>query len=375
MKIGIDARFYGPFGKGLGRYTERLIHSLERIDTKNEYYIFLRKENFDAYIPQGSRFKKILADFQWYTLEEQREMPRVLNEHALDLVHFPHFNVPLMYRKPFVVTIHDLIIMRFPTKKATTLGPLKYKFKQWGYKTVIRSAVKRSKKVITVSNYSRSELAKYFHVPKEKVVVTYEAIDENDIHCRDFASVKEKFSINEPYLLYVGNVYPHKNIERLVRAFKRARENPELKNIHLTIVCKEDYFLSEIKKIVKNECIDNVNFTGYISDDELACMYSNSLAYVFPSLYEGFGLPPLEAMGHGIPVIASNTTCIPEILGDAAAYFDPMSVDDIVGAITKIAVQSELRESLIEKGKNRVKEFSWNTCAKQTLAVYKQALE
>lgn len=153
MRIGIDARFYGSIGKGLGRYTQKLIQHLEQIDTENQYVIFLRKENFEDYQPFNKNFQKVLADYPWYTFSEQLFFPLLLRKYKLDLVHFPHFNVPILYFGKFVLTIHDLILTHFPTLKATRLSPLWYWVKYAAYKLAISSAVRRSEKIITVSEF------------------------------------------------------------------------------------------------------------------------------------------------------------------------------------------------------------------------------
>ncbi len=182
MRIGVDARFYGAIGKGLGRYTQKLIENLEKISAKggNEYFIFLRKENFEDYQPKNENFQKVLADYRWYTLSEQINMPRILNKYNLDLVHFPHFNVPLFYRRKFVITIHDLILIHFPTIRGTTLNPLFYFLKFLAYKIVIRSAIKRAEKIIAVSNFTKNDILKNYGVPAEKIAVTHEACDSID---------------------------------------------------------------------------------------------------------------------------------------------------------------------------------------------------
>src|SRR3989339_1308260 len=225
MRIGIDARFYGPIGKGLGRYTQKLVENLEKIDSVNEYFIFLRKQNFEDYVPKNKNFQKILADYRWYTWQEQIFFPRLLKKYQLDLLHFPHFNVPLFYRGKSVVTIHDLILIHFPTVRNSTLSPFLYKLKFLAYKMVIKSAIRRSNRVIAVSKFTKKDiLENYPEAPNEKVVVTYEA-------CEDYCLLSPekdqeillKYGIMKPYILYVGNAYPHKNLERLVLAFKKAR--------------------------------------------------------------------------------------------------------------------------------------------------------
>jgi len=205
MRIGIDARFYGSVGKGLGRYTQKLIENLERIDNRNSYFIFLRKENWNEYRPRNKNFNKVLADVPWYSLKEQIFMPRILKKYQLDLVHFPHFNIPLFYKGKFVITIHDLILFHFPTKRASTLSRFFYFVKLLGYRLVIRKAVKKSRAIITVSKYTKEDIIENFKIDPDKIIITYEAVD---ILTQGAADSRErilgKYGIIKPYLLYVG---------------------------------------------------------------------------------------------------------------------------------------------------------------------------
>ncbi len=368
MKIGIDARFFGPVGKGLGRYVERLVENLEKIDQTNEYIIFLRKENWDYYTPKVSNFKKVLADYRWYSLVEQVAIPWLIWREKLDLVHFPHFNIPIFCPTKFVVTIHDLILLQFPTPRATTLGPLLYKIKYLAYRIVIGFGLWRAKKIITVSECTKKELINYFKVKPEKIVVTYEACDgveygQLGIPDKD---VLKKHKIVKPYLLYVGNAYPHKNLESLIEVFGNLNLDYQL-----VLVGREDYFYERLKREIVDLKIKNkIVFTRFVSEKELADLYRNASLYVFPSFVEGFGLPGLEAMSYGLPVVASNSSCLPEIYGEAAVYFDPKSHQDMAEKIKKVLFDQTLRKELISKGLEQVKKYSWQKCAEQTLSVY-----
>lgn len=382
MRIGIDARFYGSIGKGLGRYTQKLIENLEKLDDDNEHFVFLKKENFDEYRPKNKNFHKILADYRWYTFSEQINMPRILNKHNLDLVHFPHFNVPLFYRKKFVITIHDLILLHFPTLKATTLNFVFYWIKFLAYKFVINSAIKRAKKIIAVSNFTKNDILKHYKVSGDKIVVTYEAADLSsttflkNLNNNDIATspkvmgdkILKKYDIIKPYILYVGNAYPHKNLEALVLGYGEIKNN----NLRLVLVGKKDYFYKKLKEIVKKENIKNVIFTDFVPDNELDIIYRNSLFYIFPSLYEGFGLPPIEAMQRKIPVASSDHPCMKEILGESAYYFNASKKENIKKAILDFLKNSELREELSKKGSEWVRRYSWEKMAKETLDTYKK---
>ncbi len=375
MNIGIDARFWGPAGKGLGRYTQKLIENLEKIDTDNQYFIFLKKDNFKKYQPANKNFHKILADYRWYTLAEQIKFPWLLKKYKLDLMHFPHFNVPIFYRKNFIVTIHDLILIHFPTVRNSTLSPLVYWMKFIAYKIVIKSAIYRSKKIIAVSQFTKNDILKeYPKVPKKKIVVAYESCEKKRaINFGDGKKILTKYGIIKPYLIYVGNVYPHKNPERLVLAMNLARKKVD--RLGLVFVGGEDYFYKRLKKFVSQHRIKNIVFVDYVSDYRLDILFHNALAYIRPSLYEGFELPPLEAMSRGIPVISSRHSCATEILGKATFYFNPKNIKDIARAIVQINDEPILREKLIQRGYQQIKKYSWKKMAQKTLNLYKEAVK
>lgn len=368
-KIGIDARFFGSGGKGLGRYTQKLVENLEKIDGKNQYLIFLRKENFGEYIPKNHNFKKVLANYRWYSFSEQILFPILLLRKKLDIVHFPHFNVPILYRKKIIVTIHDLILIHFPTIKNSTLNPFFYWIKFFAYRVTINSAIKRAINVIAVSNFTKNDIYKNYNINKEKVIVTYEAC-ENFCYYSSESSVSclRRYGIIKPYLLYVGNAYPHKNLESLALAFNNIRK--KIGDISLVLVGRNDYFYSRLKEVVSNRGISGIIFPGYVTDKDLDVLYKNSIAYVFPSLYEGFGLPPLEAMSKGIPVLSSEHECMKEILNDSALFSNAENIEEFSMAIETIIKKNDIRDILIKKGYARSSMFSWEKMARETLDMY-----
>jgi glycosyltransferase involved in cell wall biosynthesis len=377
MRIGIDARFYGSVGKGLGRYVSELIAQLEKLDTENEYFIFLRRANWDEYAPKNPKFTKVLAEFHWYGWSEQIWYPIWLRKFNLDLMHFAHFNVPLSYRRPFVVTVHDLILLSHPTPRATTLGPLLYRLKYSLYRLVISNALRRSRTIITVSQYSKKEIEKNFPFTKQRgVVVTYEACG-TAFHKLQGSGQKTPLPpeiSGHPFVLYVGNAYPHKNLERLIQAFAMFRRQGHSDH-HLILVGGKDYFYDRLQMEARRQNLaENVVFYGQADDAELAALYDAASFYVFPSLCEGFGLPPLEAMCRGLAVASSDATCLPEVLGDAAYYFDPDDAAKIAAALEKMASSQELRQELIAKGRQRTTQFDWQTCARTTRDIYLKAV-
>ncbi len=375
MRIGIDARFLGPEGTGFGRYVEKLIENLEVLDRDNEYFIFLRKDNFHLYSPKNPNFQKVLADAKWYSLKEQVIMPSLLRKYKLDLVHFPAAYIPVLYQGKFVVTTHDMTKINFREKAATTHKLPIYFVKHLAFTATFRQALSRAQKVITPSKYVKDDLVKVVGVPEKKIVVTYEGAD-NFLEEKFVASegkVKEvfsKFAIKKPYLLYVGNAYPHKNLERLIESLVDV--DPQVK---LVCVIKRDIFLERL--ITKAESLgvrSRLVFTGGVTDDDLRLLFNQAQALVFPSLSEGFGLPGLEAMALDCPVICSDVTSLPEIYGEAAVYFDPYDTADIAGKINSVLNSEKLRLDLIKKGRVQVQKFSWKKMAEETLKIYAQIL-
>lgn len=377
MRIGIDARFYGSVGKGLGRYTERLVCELEKIDQENDYVIFLCKENFDEYQPKNGRFKKVLTESRWYSFSEQFFFPWALFREKLDIVHFPHFNVPLLYWRPFVVTLHDLILFHYPTEKASTRSAYFYWLKFVLYRIVLASALFRSKKVITVSDFTKNDILTNYPFVKNKISVTKEAVEgfcywqnkrETEVILGKYNLIKKEgtHGILQAYFLYVGNAYPHKNLEALLDAAEVCTKT------FFVLVGKEDFFYKRLKEEVAKRNIQNILFTGYVTERELGVLYRNAHLYLFPSLYEGFGLPPLEAMQYGTPVLSSNRGSLPEILGPAAFYFDPEKRGELEKGIEKFSNDTELRREYQLKGYVQTGGYSWVRMAEQTLKAYQQ---
>lgn len=357
MKIVIDARMYVE--SGIGRYIRNLISELQIIDKKNEYFI-LHLHNDLKY---QNNFQKINADFRWYGVSEQIKLPRILNKINPDLVHFPHFNVPIFYQGKFVVTIHDLIHQHFSMQRSTTRGPLIYKLKQLGYKKVFKNALSSSQKILVPSDFVKNQLIDNYRIDKEKIIVTAEAVDNK------LSKIKSINKINFPYIFYVGNAHPHKNVEGLIRAFGELREKQ--KNLKLVLAGHDHYFWQRIQEEFTEP---DVVFAGHITDGELVSYYKNALCFVMPSLEEGFGIPILEAMSLGCPVVSSNAGSLPEVGGDGALYFDPANINDMTQKITQILGDEKLRQDLIKKGLQRVKLFSWKKLAQQTLEVYENCL-
>lgn len=367
MVIGIDARFYGPRQKGLGRYVQKLLEELEHIDSDNQYVVFLRRENWSAYQPARSNFQKVLADYRWYSLAEQLFMPWAIRRAGVELMYFPHFNVPLLCRKPYVMTIHDLILKRFPTRRASTLHPFMYWIKNSAYNLVIWRAVRQARKIIAVSSHTKQDILQYFNINPAKLEVVYEGAPSPPPQINAGEEVLRKYGLTAPYLLYVGNAYPHKNLARLIFAFDQYLR-PAMPELQLALVGELDYFYRRLRRQFAGR--PQIIFTDFVSDDELAALYSRAAAYVFPSLCEGFGLPPLEAMAHRLPVAASRSSCLPEILGEAALFFDPEDAQDMAAQIKHILCDEQTRHHLIGQGSALLGRYSWQRMAQKMLKIF-----
>lgn len=360
--IAIDAR---ELRSSSGRYVERLIHYLQTIDEQNTYTILLTSKDFDGWQPAAPNFRKLRCDHKEFTFDEQVGFLRQLNELKPDLVHFAFPQQPALYRGRTVTTVHDLTTLRFynPDKNRTV-----FVIKQKIFGFVIKRAVRRAAAVLAPSEFTKTDLLAYAKIPADKVTVTLEAADPITDPPSPLPDLQ-----NKQFIMYLGRPTPHKNLERLIEAFRQLQvDRPAL---HLVLAGKKDANYERIEAAAKARGINNLVFTGFISEGELRWLYENCAAYVFPSLAEGFGLPGLEAMVHGAPVVSSNASCLPEIYGDAAHYFDPNDVPAMAAAIGEVLDDEQLRQALIGRGRGRAARFSWRRMAEQTLEVYRQSLQ
>lgn len=373
MKIVIDARFLGT-ETGIGRYIKEVVENLEKVDFENQYIIFLRKKNWEKYSPKNSNFQKRLVDISWYTLKEQFLLNKFIKRENADLCHFPHFNVPYFCGTPFVITIHDLILRRFGATRASTLGPIKFYLKYFFYNLILKRALKKSKKIIAPTYFVRNDIIREFKINPDKIRVIYEGLANLPRDINLGAEALKDRGISPPYILYVGNAYPHKNLERLVSAFLELKK--EVSDLQLVLVGKRDYFSKRLEDEVKKYSNFNIQypkdiiFYDYASDEELVTLYKHAELYVFPSLMEGFGLPPLEALSFDLPVACSDIPVLHEVLGDSVFYFDPRDINNMKEAIKKSLDNNE-KQMKTEEGRRILNRYSWKKNAEETRDVYK----
>lgn len=370
MRIGIDARKIRDFG--IGRYISNLVRYLPEADAENEYVIF-HYPGDEPVVPQTGANIRLVADTSpKYSLQELLGLPIKMAQQRLDLFHATHYTLPPIRPCKAVVTIHDVIHLKFPQYLPNQIAAYYARAMMW-------SAAHSASRVLTVSECSKQDIVHYLHVPPEKVAVTYNGIDTAERHAAsdllDRQRLRERFGISRPYLLYFGNCMPHKNLEALIRAFALLKRQPSFQQ-RLVLAGKNEKMRTRLEAVMAEEHLaaSEVIFTGEVEETWRAPLYALADLFVYPSLYEGFGLQVLEAMAQHVPVVIANVSSLPEIAGDAALTFDPHSVTGMADAISTLLTDQALRARLIEKGQHRLQFFSWRELARQTVAVYKDVL-
>ncbi len=347
---------------GIGKYVEQLIKNLALIDQENQYILYFNSPEFENFTPPGPNFKKYLVNAPHYSLKEQTKFPLAIHQTNPDVVHFPHFNSPIGTFRKQVTTIHDLTLHFFPGRKYTK------PHQRIAYKAALYSALRKSNKIITVSNNTEKDLHKLYPFTKKKTQTIYEGVDSLFVHTPDIP--KLTFDLPKKYLLYTGNWRSHKNLTNLIIAFQILKDDYNYAG-KLILTGTEDPIYPETRNKIREYDLENQIITpGLIPEDHLPYIYSKADCYVFPSLYEGFGLPVLEAFGSRTPVACSNTSCLPEIGGDAILTFNPLDPQEIALKVNEVLTKKGLRDDLIEKGLQRLNDFSFEKMARKTLTLY-----
>lgn len=360
--IAIDARI---INSTTGRYVERLLTYLETLDVVNEYVVIVPSKDRDYWKPKSKNFRVVTVDYKNYSFGEQLGYCRFLYSLKADLVHFCMPQQPIFYSRPHVTTVHDLTLLKtYNSDKNWFI----YKSKQLVGRVVFYVIARTSQQIITDTRYTQKAYAEFANIPENRISPILLGADQLTIEPKQYSGLEP----NEKFLLYVGQQSDYKNIRRLIAAHQSLLAvHPDLK---LILVGKKGVLGERNEKWVQDNSYKNVVFTGFVDDNELSWLYNNCAAYVFPSLMEGFGLPGLEAMHYGAPVISSNATCLPEVYGDAAMYFDPTNTNDMAEKINTVLSDDTIRNELIEKGHLQVNKYSWERTAQQTLQVYRNAL-
>jgi glycosyltransferase involved in cell wall biosynthesis len=366
MKIAFDLRRIG--NPGIGRYMKCLAESIIAHAPEHDYLLILPPQG--EHLVHAPNAQKLCTGLKYYSFREQFELPRILSRYKVDLLHSPHFLLPLVRPCPAVATIHDVIYMACPEDLPSLPGRLYYR-------TMMNACSRMATRIITDSKHSKDEIVRYLHADSSKIEVIYPAVDpffQSGADPAEVASVRSRFGIDRDYILCVGIYKPRKNHARLLKAFQLLLET----GVQSQLVIAGP--LGEGKPILQRLAAEfgiaeYVVSTGFVNDADLRALYSDARVYVCPSLYEGFGFTVLEAMACGAPVVCSSSTSLPEVAGKAALYFDPHKPEEIAIQLGRAFSNDSVRASLMADGRSNLLRFNWAETARQTLAVYRQALQ
>ncbi|HTK95865.1 MAG TPA: glycosyltransferase family 1 protein [Terriglobales bacterium] len=373
MRVAIDIRRVGSFG--IGTYIRNVVRLLARIGEQNEYVLIGPPERFAELGELPANFTLVALPHLERSFRAYFAFDRIVREQRCDIVHVPHmFWRPRAMSKPYLVTAHDVLTYMFPRADRSA-------FRRFFHKSLSHRALANASRILSVSHFTKTEIVRYFKIPEGKIEVIPNAIDERfrlgHATDADRALIAERYQVNYPFLLYAGNIKPHKNLGRIIEAFsvlkaelKKEGKFPDLK---LIIIGDELSQHPDLRRtVVKSGVGGDVRFLGFVSIDTLRIFYDLAKIFVFPSLYEGFGLPPLEAMALGTPVVTSNTSSLPEVVGQAAVLVNPENVFEITRALRRVLLDQELRDKLKVASIEQAQRFSWETSVRRLLEVYNQ---
>ncbi len=376
MRVAIDIRRINEFG--VGTYTRNAIRTLARLDTFNEYILLGIPGKLGDIEPLPANFITVSAHPNEFSLNSYLELHRILKHHRCDLLHVPHlFWKPQAIPCPYVVTVHDLLDHLYRVNSASSVKrSLHFQF--------TRRVLHHAARIFAVSNFSKKDTERIFNVRGENIEVIYNALDDRfrlgHATDADRKLIAERYQVNYPFLLYAGRISPHKNVVRIIEAFAALKaqleKEAQFPDLKLIIIGDELSKHPDLRRaVIKSRVQHDVRFLGFVPIGELRIFYDLAKIFVFPSLYEGFGLPPLEAMAHGTPVVTSNTSSIPEVVGDAAVMVNPENVFEIAHALHRVLLDQAVREKLKARGVLQAHKFSWDDSVRRMLEVYYEVVQ
>ncbi|HJY85584.1 MAG TPA: glycosyltransferase family 1 protein [Candidatus Acidoferrales bacterium] len=367
--MAIDIRRAGDYG--IGTYIRNIIGQLGRFDLATRYVLIGQRRHLEEFDTLPENFELFEYGAEPGSFHTHLHLPLLLRQRRIDLLHMPWFYAPAIVPCHLVITVHDLSDVLTPQVGAIPLV-------QTGRLFFARRALARADRILAVSHSSKRELAHVFGIPENKIAVIYNAVDERFLRepgAADAQRILERHAVNYPFVLYAGKVKLEKNLPRLIEAFAVAkdelRDNRELSRLKLLLIGDELGKHPDLRRaVVRTRLREDVRFLGFVPHAVLSVFYARARAFLFPSLHEGFGLPPLEAMAHGTPVLTSNVSSLPEVFTQAALLVNPENVFDIARGIRQILTEGVLREALVRRGHELVKKFSWERSARQVREVY-----
>src|ERR1700682_1425711 len=372
MRVAIDIRRAGDFG--IGTYIRNIVNQFARTDSETEYLLIGQQRHLQQVDPRPENFMLLEYASDPGSFHTHMHLPFLLRKHGVDILHMPWFYAPAVVPARLVMTVHDLTDVPAPPGGAPLV--------QAGRLYFARRALARANRIMAVSHSSKRELSRVFGVPEEKIEVVYNALDERFLRepmPTDGDRVLERHAVTDPFVLYAGNIKPQKNLARLIEAFAVAkadlRDHPQYAGLKLLLIGDSAEEHSDLRRaVLRSRVQGEVRFLGFVPHSVLRVFYSRAEAFLFPSLYEGFGLPPLEAMAHGTPVLTSSASSLPEVFADAALLVNPENVFEIARGIRQILTENITREALIRRGHDLVRKYSWERSADQVREVYRSVV-
>jgi glycosyltransferase involved in cell wall biosynthesis len=376
VKVAIDIRRIGDFG--VGTYIRNVVRTLGRVDRENEYVLLGTPGRIHDMGPLQPNFSHIECPDNDYSPASYFEFHSALKKQGANVLHVPHlFWIPQGIPCPYVVTVHDLLDYLYRSNSASPA-------KRFAHFYFTKRVLNRAARIFAVSKFSKADTVRLFGVPEQKIEVVYNAIDDRfrqgHATSADKLMIAERYQVNYPFILYAGRISPHKNVVRIIEAFSLLKselaKEGTLPDLKLIIIGDEVSRHPDLRRaVVKGRVQQDVRFLGFVPIDILRIFYDAAKVFLFPSLYEGFGLPPLEAMSHGTPVITSNTSSLPEVVGNAAVLVNPENVFEIQRAILRVLLDQPLREKLKARGEEQTRKFSWENSVGRMLEIFREVAQ
>jgi len=376
VRVAIDIRRMTEFG--VGTYTRNIVRALGRLDSESSYFLIGPPEKVAEIGSLPANFQSMPLLGNDTTVRSYFDFRAILKRLNCDLVHIPHlFWLPRNLPCPYVMTVHDVLDHMYRARDQSG-------FRRSLHFFLTHRALRGAARLFAVSNFTKSEVEKLFSIPAARIEVVYNAIDERFLRGHaseaDRQLLAERYLVNHPFLLYTGRISPHKNVVRIIEAFSALKAELEKEGmfpgLKLIVIGDELSKHPDLRRtVVRSRMQNDVRFLGFVPIEVLRIFYDAAKIFVFPSLYEGFGLPPLEAMAHGTPVVTSNTSSLPEVVGNAAVLVNPENVFEIMRALHRVLLDQALRDKLKERGYQQAKRFSWDASAQQILCVYHEVSE
>jgi glycosyltransferase involved in cell wall biosynthesis len=370
LKIAIDVRKWRDYG--IGTYVRNVVRHLARLDRETTYLLFCNPADEPTLRDMAENFVTVVDGSAQYRLREHVSIPLKLRQLGADLLHSPHYVRPLLCPVPSVVTIHDCIHLLFPQYLPNRMA---FRYARF----MMGQAIRKSALVFTVSEASRADILRFYPATDPaKVHVVPNAIDAELLHDpgpEETERVRERYQLRGRFVLFAGNVKPHKNLERLIRAFARVKAREGNEDLGLVLIGDDVGRYNSLRRTAEEAGVRHeVRFFGFVPHHTLSALYRMANVFAFPSLYEGFGLPPLEAMACGTPVVTSRISSLPEVVGEGALLVDPYDEEAIAHGISRLLDDEDLRQRLVARGLERAAAFSWERSVRQIHAGYLKAL-